>query len=237
MFKLIAALVLFVGCLLVPSAPAASDLSISGQTQLDVILEDRPQLAAILMDRADIRGWLVEELSASDPQPLWDPTEPVTGRAAEHEYPSRHGTAPAGTALIRVSSQTSGWDQLAGLVFELHNLRRSDEFEQIQDAAVSGEIGKSEYVERLLQQEFAALRATRRFLEENLDGVPDAARDSSPLFEQIMNTDDTLEAHLQTYNENGNELTVHFEQLYEQEVVPEMRRGEDADLQAPPNGE
>ena len=208
-------------------ARAAIQAAISGPTQLEVILKDRPQIAAILMDRQDIREWLIEELGSGNPQPLWDPTEPLTGRAAEHEYPSRGGAAPAGTALIRVNSQRSGWDQLAGLVFELHNLRRSARFEEIHRAAVSGAIDKPEYIRRSLRQEFAALHATKRFFEQHIDGIPENARKSSPLFEQIMETEDTLEAHLEEQSGKGLDLTVHFDRLYEQEVAP-RRRGTDA---------
>lgn len=202
---------------------AAEGISVSGGAQLEVILEDRPQIAAIVMEREEVRAWLVEELGNDDPEPLWDPAEPVTGRAAEHEYPSRGGAAPAGTALIRVSSRPSGWDQLAGLVFELHNLRRSAEFESIHEAAASGAIGKAEYVQRSLEQEFAALRATRRFLEQLLEDMPEDARESSPLFEQILQTEDSLEAHLETQRDEGVDLTAHFEQLYEREVMPAVR--------------
>jgi hypothetical protein len=219
----LAALVLVCGCLPVPADSVAKEISVSGGAQLEVILQDRPQLAAIVMERDEIRAWLIEELGTDDPEPLWDPAEPVTGRAAEHEYPSRGGAAPAGTALIRVSSEPSGWDQLAGLVFELHNLRRSAEFESIHEAAASGAIGKAEYVQRSLEQEFAALRATRRFLEQLLEGVPEDARESSPLFEQILQTEDSLEAHLETQRDEGVDLTAHFEQLYEREVKPGMR--------------
>ncbi|HET6629961.1 MAG TPA: hypothetical protein VFG91_09325 [Woeseiaceae bacterium] len=210
-----------------PSAPAdsaaLSQASITGRTQLEVILRDRPQMAAILMDREAIRAWLVEELGTENPQPLWDPAEPVSGRAAEHEYPSRGGAAPAGTAVIRVSSRPSGWDQLAGLIFELHNLRRSARFEAIHEAAVSGAIDESEYVRRSLQQEFAALLATRRFLAQHVHGMPEDAREGSPLFEQILETADSLEAHLEEQRDKGVDLETYFEELYEQEVVPERR--------------
>ena len=207
--------------------PAAIQAAVSGQVQLEVILKDRPQIAAVLTEREAMRAWLAEELEGDDPRPLWDPSEPVTGRAAEHEYPSPGGAAPAGTAVIRISSQPSGWDQLAGLVFELHNLRRGPVFEEIHRAAVNGAIDRTEYIRRSLQQEFAALHATKLFLARHLDGMPKTAKESSPLFQQIMDTEDTLEAHLEEQRDRGVDLTAHFAQLYEQEVRPELR-GTDA---------
>ena len=227
--KLLGTLLCFAPCMAALAAPAAVEGAVSGRVQLEVILKDRPQIAAILMEREAIRAWLVEELEGNDPRPLWDPSEPVTGRAAEHEYPSRGGAAPVGTALIRISSQPSGWDQLAGLVFELHNLRRSPVFQEIHRAAVNGAIGKTEYIRRSLQQEFAALHATKLFLGRHLDGMPESAQDSSPLFEQIMNTEDTLEAHLEEQSDRGVDLTAHFARLYEQEVLPELRGAESPD--------
>ena len=209
--------------------PAAIQAAVSGQVQLEVILKDRPQIAAVLTEREAIRAWLAEELEGDDPRPLWDPSEPVTGRAAEHEYPSPGGAAPEGTAVIRISSQSSGWDQLAGLVFELHNLRRSSVFQEIHRAAVTGAIDRTEYIRRSLQQEFAALHATRLFLARHLDGMPKTAQESSPLFEQIMDTEDTLEAHLEEQSGRGVDLTAHFARLYEQEVLPELRGTDAAD--------
>ncbi|HZD53258.1 MAG TPA: hypothetical protein VE175_09430 [Woeseiaceae bacterium] len=197
-----------------------------GERQLGVILNDRPQLAAILEDRKELRHWLITELNRKEPARLWDPAEPVSGRAAEHEYPSRGGAAPAGTAVIRVSARASGWDELAALVFELHNLHHSGRFAEIYRAAVRGQIDETEYVQRSLAQEFAALRATRRFLETHVGELPDEAKSSSPLYQQIMATEDTLKAHLEKEEGNGRSLTTHFERLYEREVVPEMRRND-----------
>lgn len=202
----------------------AEDVVAGGEVQLGVILKDRPQLSAVLRGRDELRQWLIAEFNRKSPAPLWDPTEPVSGRAAEHEYPSRGGAAPVGTAVIRVSSQASGWDQLAGLVFELHNVRRSGRFAEIYRAAVRNEIDKSEYVRRSLEEEFGALRATRDFLKQRLGELPEAARGSSPLYRQIMETGDSFEAHLERQEKNGEGLKAHFERLYEKEVVPERRR-------------
>jgi hypothetical protein len=211
-----------------PAYGQAEDVVASGDTQLGVILEDRPQLAAVLRGRDELREWLVTQFNGKAPAPLWDPTEPVSGRAAEHEYPSRGGAAPAGTAVIRVNSQASGWDQLAGLVFELHNVRRSERFAEIHRAAVRGQIGKDEYVRRSLAEEFAALRATREFLERHVGALPESAQGSSPLYRQVMETGDNFEQHLESQEKNGAGLKQHFEQLYEREVIPERRRLEDS---------
>lgn len=221
--------VLLLLALLAGPAPAQSQSESEsalarGETQLRVILKNRPQLATILRGREELRQWLVAELNRENPSPLWDPTEPVSGRAAEHEYPSRGGAAPAGTAVIRVSSRRSGWDQLAGLVFELHNIRRSGRFAEIYRAAVQGEIGKDEFVRRSLEEEFAALRATHRFLERRIGEIPESVEQSSPLLQQIMETGDSFEAHLEQQKDNGEGLAAHFERLYEREVLPERQR-------------
>lgn len=210
-----------------PAAAQAEDNLASGEAQLAVILEDRPQLAAVLRGRDALRHWLIAEFSRKTPAPLWDPTEPVSGRAAEHEYPSRGGAAPAGTAVIRVSSGVSGWDQLAGLVFELHNVRRSGRFAEIYRAAVRGEIDKAEYVRRSLEEEFAALLATRDFLEQHVGNLPEAARGSSPLYAQVLATEGSFDRHLEMEEREGQGLTRHFERLYEREVVPEKKRLEE----------
>jgi hypothetical protein len=42
-----------------------------------------------------------------------------------------------------VSARSTGWDQLTGLVFELHNLKGCRRFYEIHDAALSGTIDKA----------------------------------------------------------------------------------------------
>jgi hypothetical protein len=221
--SLLVGLILLGGAVQVAHAQA-EDIVAGGDVQLGVILKDRPQLSAVLRGRDELRQWLIAELERKSPAPLWDPAEPVSGRAAEHEYPSRGGAAPLGTAVIRVSSRASGWDQLAGLVFELHNVRRSGRFAEIYRAAVRGEIDKSEYVRSSLEEEFGALRATRDFLEANVGALPEAAEGSSPLYRQVMQTGDSFEEHLERQAGHGEGLAAHFERLYEKEVVPERRR-------------
>jgi hypothetical protein len=45
--------------------------------------------------------------------------------------------------VFRVSARSTGWDQLTGLVFELHNFKGCRRFYEIHDAALSGTIDKA----------------------------------------------------------------------------------------------
>lgn len=206
----------------------AGGTSSNGEAQVALILRDRPKLAVILRTHASLRDWVVREFDGAcgGLKPLWDPSAPVSGRAAEHEYPShasRAGKVADGTAVFRVSARGTGWDQLAGLVFELHNFRGCGRFEEIHRAAVSGTIDKSAYVRQNLDQELVALQATKEFLRRNVVGLPGAGRDESNLFWRLLNEEDSLDALLQEYKRRGHDLREHFEKLYDQEVVPEMK--------------
>ena len=204
--------------------------SSNGEDQLALILRDRPKLAVILESHSSLRDWVVREFDRTSEglRPLWDPSQPVSGRAAEHEYSSRGrraGKVADGTAVFRVSARRTGWDQLTGLVFELHNFRGSRRFEEIHRAAVRGTIDKSAYVRQILEQEILALKTTKEFLRRNVLSLPGAGQDGSTLFWQLLNSEDSLDSHLRRYERRGQDLKEFYEKLYEDEVVPEMRGG------------
>ncbi len=215
-----------------PLLAAPEGISSNGEDQLALILRDRPKLAVILKSHAFLRDWVVREFDGTSGglRPLWDPSEPVSGRAAEHEYPSRGrraGKVADGTVVFRVSARRTGWDQLTGLVFELHNFRGSRRFEEIHRAAVSGTIDKSAYVRQIVEQELIAVLATKEFLRRNVLSLPGAGRDESTLFWRLLNSEDSLDGLIQEYKRRGHDLKEHYEKLYEDEVVPEMRGGSD----------
>jgi hypothetical protein len=191
-------------------------------------MNDRPKVARILQAYSGLYGWLVQtfDTARGGYKPLWDSAEPVSGRAAEHEYPSnnrRRGIVAEGTVVFRVSSHQTGWDQLAGLIFELHNFRSATQFGEIHTAAVSGEIDRQTYIRRNIEQEFMAVQATKMFLIKNVLPLRGAQGQENRLLWALVRSADTVDEMLRTNEQKGYDLRDHYQLLYNTEVVPEMQ--------------
>jgi hypothetical protein len=191
-------------------------------------MNDRPKAARILQADADLYGWLVQtfDTARGGYMPLWDSAEPVSGQAAEHEYPSdnsRRGIVAEGTVVFRVSSHQTGWDQLAGLIFELHNFRGATQFEEIHTAAVSGAIDEQTYIRRNIEQEFVAVRATKVFLITNVLPLRGARGKENSLLWALVRSSDTVDEMLRRNEQRGYDPRDHYEMLYNTEVVPEIQ--------------
>lgn len=199
----------------------------NGETQVKLIMNDRPKVARILEAYPGLYDWLVQtfDITSGGFKPLWDSAEPVSGQSAEHEYPSnnsRRGIVAEGKAVFRISAQQTGWDQLAGLIFELHNFRGATKFEHIHTAAVSGEIDERTYIRRNVEQEFMAVQATKEFLIQNVLPIRGARDRENRLLWALVKSADTVDEMLQKNERKGYDLREHYRMLYSTEVVQEM---------------
>lgn len=213
---------------LCPAVFVQADESVTnGEKQVTLIMNDRPRMARILEAYSGLYDWLVESFGATSGgfKPLWDSAEPVSGRAAEHEYPSnnsRRGIVAERTAVFRVSAHQAGWDQLAGLIFELHNFRGATKFEHIHTAAVNGEIDEQTYVRQNIEQEFMAVQATKEFLIKNVLPLRGAQDRENSLLWALVKSADTVDEMLRRNERRGYDVRKHYEMLYDTEVTPEM---------------
>lgn len=195
-----------------------------GEVQLSRILRDRPKLAAVLAAGQELRFEVIAELEEAGPRLRWDRSEPRSGRASELEFAAPDGLVETDRRVVlRLSRRSTGWDQLAGLIFELHNLRGSARFAAIHRAAVIGVIGKDDYVQQMLVQEFVTLQTTQAFLRQYATGLPDAGGDGSALYWQVLQAADTLKEHIRRCKRKGEDLTKRFRELYDREILPELQ--------------
>lgn len=191
------------------------------ESTLAVLLEERPRLAEALAGHDQVQTWIESrfEPGALPVELIWDPSEPQGGQVAEHELLSEEGPAS-----IRIGSGYSGLDQLTGLLYELNNLEDYPEFQLIYNAAVRGEIDRSEYARRMLAQEFEGLQRTRAFMKEHLSGHLEDSVNQNPMYFRVMRADTSLDTHVETYAKNGFELHSYYEQLYDQEIAPKREQ-------------
>lgn len=226
--SILALAVITLVCLCPKACTKADESMANGEKQVQLIMNDRPKVARLLQANSSLYGWLVQAFDTARGgfNPLWDSAEPVSSQAAEHEYPSnnsRRGIVAEGTVIFRVSSRQTGWDQLAGLIFELHNFRGATQFEEIHTAAVSGKIDEQTYIRRNIEQEFMAVQATKVFLIKNVLPLRGAQGKENRLLWALVRSADTVDEMLRRNEQKGYDLRDHYEMLYNTEVVPEMR--------------
>jgi hypothetical protein len=212
--------------LLLSPATAVADPVSHGELQVLRMCAERPALARALADHSVIRAWLVDELDGrSVGFPIaWDGAEPVTGRAAEHEF-----AIACEVGRLRVASGASGLDQLAGLVFELENLRGLETFEAAWQAALRGEIGRLEFTRRMAACEFGALTRTRTFLERHLGPISMLELRDHPLTAHLLDASPSLEEQARKYRRLGHEVGRHFAAAYDHEIRPRLAAGRRVD--------
>jgi len=207
--------------LLAPAGHAAEETH--ARTQLAALLGDRPQLAPTLEARPEVHQWILRRLSETKPPMFWDPTPPVSGRAAEWD-----GRDPELT-LLRVDGKPSGIDQLVHLLFELHNVQGYGVFEAIHEGAVRGEITREEYASKMLEQEFRALLAARAFYREHLSDLSRSEEKEARAYYRLLHGTDSFEEHVGGILERGYDLRDHYRQLYDSTVLPEREHGRRAE--------
>ncbi len=185
---------------------------------VDDIERDRPRVAVELDERSTVREWIEEQFSgdAIAMEVHWSPDEPISGRAAEHEYLTARGPV-----VVRVSQTRSALDQLAALIFELHNMHGYRVFDQVYLDAVTGKIGPEEYALRNLGQEYEALVATRAFLTTHFRDVPSRELSGHKVLRALLAPVPTLEAQLAEARKGRGDVGEFYHDAFEAYVVPE----------------
>ena len=168
--------------LLAPCAVPAAELRVQdrpsdwGEAQLTLVVQDRPQLQPFVQKGNQIWNWLANAF-ASTPNGInihWDngPTSNFFPSGAEC------GTALNGKRFfyVRVDSayktkpadggMRSGEDVLYCLVFELNNVRHSEEKEKIYNEAESGSIQRTDFIRSIAEIEYRALSETAAFYSD-----------------------------------------------------------------------
>ncbi len=149
---------------------------------------DRPRLAAALDSQPEIHEWAAHEFAGQGSGLLfgWDPAAPISGFDAEH-HPTEGG------AVIRIREDLSGLDQMACLVFEMHNARGKERFEEVTTQALNGQLDREQFVRAMVEQETRAELATRRFLRETFRMPTSRGLDQHPHLAASLLSDATSE--------------------------------------------
>ena len=183
------------------------------------MIDERPAIERALRDRPILKAWIIGQFDGATTgfHVYWDGREPITRRAAEHEYP--YGFE---VAKVRIRSTDSGLDQLTGLIFELHNMWAHETFEAVWGAALRGEIDKGEFTQRMLEQEFIALQRTREFLHTPLGAMSLLALQGHPVTAHVLAASDSVEEQLRKYRRLGYDMRSYFSVAYDAEIKPRI---------------
>ena len=139
-----------------------------GYRQIDQLIDDRPEMNKIFDRNHPFVEWLSLELGGTNAETrvYWNSEEPVTGFSAEHS--PRYAAYPA-HIRITAGNALSGLDKWIVLAFELHNLRNTREFADLQRRAATGRLPKEQFVKECVELEIDAVIETERLLREKLE--------------------------------------------------------------------
>ena len=204
-------------CLAVPASRAAE--ATHAEAQVAALLDDRPRLASALEARPKVRQWVLTRFRETRPPLFWSADPPVSGRLAEWD-----GRDPERT-LLRIDGKPGGIDQLAHLLFELHNVQGYQVFDEIHEGAVRGEVTREDYATQMLEEEFRALLAARAFYREHVSDLSANEARQARSYYRLLHGTDSFEEHLAESVERGHDLRDHYRKLYDDLVVPERQNG------------
>ena len=139
-----------------------------GETQLQAILVDRPNMTSIVRKDDILWQWVVHKLAGEDIESpiFWQanasPMFPIpTGVNAVHAYPT---SKTEGRVWVKNNSDSEAmW---AGLVFELHNIKNGKAFQKIEEDAKHWRCTKEEYIRRYAELEYKAAKETVVFYND-----------------------------------------------------------------------
>ena len=134
--------------------------------QLDRLLEDRPAMAAGMIDEDPLRAWALAAFAETAGQRVyWDPTPPPSGVEAQHAWTDRllvrvAATHQSGPRRGKAKGFSDAW---ADLVFEIHNAGQLPHYRAAWDQARQHRIDRWTWLERLTRGEHRALLYTQAF--------------------------------------------------------------------------
>ena len=171
-----------------------------GDRQLQQVLIDRPDMKGIVRTNDFIYRWVVKQFNSLEYDRVqWDPREPKSGAPAEHQSSRR-----ASSHYIRVTSAEaiSGRDKWLMLVFELHNYRNKEYFDELWDKAIAGSIRRDEYATGCVKLEFRAMVATQEFFRHH--PIPGASPAKDPYYTGYFYGSNDFEDYKEMLDLEGN---------------------------------
>lgn len=200
------------------------------EEQLRAMLADRPEMARHFSPGDRLWNWTLRQLAntAAGEPIYWDSTPPNNSTAA-HQIPTR---VNRGAINLRPADESekadpdAAFERLwAGLVYELHNISASKEFQQCFDDVQNGSLSKDEFVMRMARIELRAEQETRAFYAAlflpwaRAAGMPRS--DASQWTLHLDSTDEDSTTGL------SDEYILHYSQMYElKKAESEVRKAQ-----------
>lgn len=192
-----------------------------GERQLDQMLQDRPDMQGIMPESHPVFRWLVDSFNGDriGQRVYWNAVSPQSGRPAEHAPAYAH--YPPFIA-ISGGTETTPIDKWASVVFEMHNLENSSEFEATSRSAVEGKLDADAFAEKCVELEFNALEKTMVFFREN--PLPKSKHGKDVWYIWVTSRLGTFEEYRDAFDIPGthksNSNFAYFKEYYNTRIAP-----------------
>lgn len=163
-----------------------------GHRQLEQLLDDRPDMRGMLPTDHSIYKWAVEGFNGErfGERIYWLNAPPRDGHTSEFSPP--YMGIPAFLRIAK-GSELTPVDKWTLLIFELHNVDQSKEFEILTERAAQGLINGEEYATGCVQVEFNASKKTKEFLQAH--PLPVRTSGINKYYEKAMGLPSTFEKY------------------------------------------
>ncbi|MEM8946387.1 MAG: hypothetical protein AAGD11_14540 [Planctomycetota bacterium] len=199
-------------------APKSLDKTTFGHRQIEQMLADRPNMKGVLSEDGPTFEWIVESLNGkrTGRRIHWNADTPQSRQGSEHAgqyyyYPAQ--------IYISGGTEMTGIDKWAALVYELYNVENTNEFSDLRDQAISGEIAGEDYAMGCVKLEFLAMEKTYAFFHKHPMPAPDTSMHR--WYELMLAELGTFEQYVEDSSEfSGPGNYKHFKDYFDEHISP-----------------
>ncbi|MCH2021241.1 MAG: hypothetical protein MK207_02075 [Saprospiraceae bacterium] len=136
-----------------------------GNNELKKIIRDRPEMKSIVNSGDIIWQWVANKFAGEDIQSLiyWQKKATKNFRIpdsvnAVHAYPTQKSEG-----RIWIENNNNAEKMWSGLIYELHNIKNGEDFQEIEKDAINWRCEEEEYIMRYAQLEYKAAKEMKKF--------------------------------------------------------------------------
>jgi hypothetical protein len=211
--------------------PVTRDDVLFGQTQVDQMMRDRPQMGIVVKKGDLIYNWVARQFAgeAIGQRILWSPEFTLNAPSiAYHQIPyppqlgkiavrMRHANGAKKDQLIE------GEELWAAVVFELFNIHNWKQFAAMDEETFLGQINKEEYLRKVTTIEFLAIKNIKQFYRDVWAPWAERKGISSEQSHWHFDAPESYDDWIKQYTDKNDYPYVYYGRRYDEVIIPYLK--------------